>query len=152
MPLVFPRVVADRGNDMSRALSRVGLRSARLGEMWRSYASLAGAEDRKAFVRTMRGVIERGGQTVNALDRLYLAAHLPTLIVWGERDEIIPVRHALAAHEAIPGSRLEILEGVGHFPHVQAPELFVEVLADFLGSTRPGPTEPGRLGDLIQSH
>ena len=151
MPLVFPRVVADAGTTLGRLLSSVGLGSARVGEMWRSYASLAGAEDRKAFVRTIRGVIEPGGQTINALDRLYLAAHIPTLIVWGSHDEIIPVDHAYAAHEAIPGSRLEVLDGVAHFPHAEQPELFIEVLTDFLRTTEPGPTTPGRLHDLIRS-
>jgi len=151
MPVVFPRLVADAGTDVGRFFSRIGLGSARVGELWRSYASLAGAEDRKAFVRTIRGVIEPGGQTVNALDRLYLAAHLPTLIVWGEHDEIIPAAHAHAAHEAIPGSRLEILDGVGHFPQAEAPERFIEVLTDFLGSTRRGPTDRSRLRDLITS-
>jgi pimeloyl-ACP methyl ester carboxylesterase len=152
MPFVFPRFVADRGGDMGKVLSRVGVEAPRLGEMWRAYASLAGAENRKAFVRTIRGVIEPGGQTVSALDRLYLAAHLPTLIVWGDRDDIIPVSHAHAAHEAIPGSRLEILEGVGHFPHAEAPELFLSVLTDFLSTTRRGQTEPTRLRDLLRSH
>lgn len=152
MPLVFPPMVAERGNDLSRTLSRVGLRSARLDEMWRSFSSLAGTEDRKAFVRTIRGVIEPGGQTVNALDRLYLAAHLPTMIVWGDRDEIIPVSHAYAAHGAIPGSRLEILEGIGHFPHAEAPARFVEVLVDFLDATPRGGARPGRLHDLIHAH
>jgi pimeloyl-ACP methyl ester carboxylesterase len=152
MPLVFPRLVADRGDDLNRMLSRAGVRAPRLGEMWRSYASLAGTADRKAFVRTIRGVIEPGGQTVNALDRLYLASHLPTLIVWGERDDIIPVAHAHAAHEAISGSRLQILEGVGHFPHVEAPERFLSVLTEFLESTPPGPAAPGSLSDLIRAH
>ncbi len=152
MPLVFPRVVAERGDDMGRLLKRVGVKAPRLSEMWRSYSSLAGAEDRKAFVRTIRGVIEPGGQVVSALDRLYLAAHIPTLIVWGDRDDIIPVRHAYAAHEAIPGSRLVIIEGVGHFPHAEAPDRFVSVLAEFLDSTRPGPTAPGSLHDLINAH
>ena len=151
MPLVFPRMVADRGDDLGRVLARVGIKLPRIGEMWRSYSSLAGAEDRKAFVRTIRGVIEPGGQTVSALDRLYLASHLPTLIVWGERDGIIPITHAYAAHDAIPGSQLVILEGVGHFPHVEAPDRFIEVLGEFLESTVPGQTRPGRLHDLIRS-
>ena len=76
MPLIFPRLVADGGNEMGRVMKNVGVKTPRLNEMWRSYASLAGTEDRKAFVRTIRGVIEPGGQTINALDRLYLAAHL----------------------------------------------------------------------------
>ena len=149
MPLMFPRLVADRGNDLGRLLGRLGLSAPRLGEMWRSYSSLAGTENRKAFVRTIRGVIEPGGQTVNALDRLYMAAHLPTLIVWGERDDIIPVAHAQAAREAIPGSRLCLLDGVGHFPHAEAPERFLEALTDFLTTTEPGIAAPGGLRELL---
>jgi len=149
MPLLFPRLVADRGNDLGRLFGRLGLSAPRLGEMWRSYSSLAGTENRKAFVRTIRGVIEPGGQTVNALDRLYMAAHLPTLIVWGERDDIIPVAHAHAAHGAVPGSRLCLLDGVGHFPHAEAPERFLEALTDFLATTEPGVAGPGGLRELL---
>ena len=61
----------------------------------------------------------------------------PTLIVWGDRDTIIPVSHARAAHEAISGSRLEIIEGAGHFPHVEEPLRFVELLSEFIDSTQP---------------
>jgi pimeloyl-ACP methyl ester carboxylesterase len=117
--------------------------------MWRAYSSLAGATNRKAFVRTMRGVIEPTGQTVNASDRLYLAAHVPTMIVWGDRDGIIPVAHAHAAHELIPTSRLEILEGVGHFPHVEQPERFAELLVDFLQMTQPASTRHEALRDVL---
>ncbi len=138
MPLVFPRWLAERGDSLGRVMSRRGFEAPRLGEMWRAYSSLAGTENRNAFLRTIRTVIEPGGQSVSALDRLHLAAHLPTLVVWGERDEIIPVAHAHVAHGAIPGSRLELLEGLGHFPHTEAPDRFVAVLADFLASTRPG--------------
>jgi len=149
MPLLFPRLVATAGTDLGRLLGRFGLSAPRVGEMWRSYSSLAGTENRKAFVRTIRGVIEPGGQTVNALDRLYLAAHLPTLIVWGERDDIIPVEHAYVAHQAVPNSRLSVLEGVGHFPHAEAPEQFLEVLTDFLDTTVAGVDVPNRLHDLL---
>lgn len=137
MPLIFPRFVANAGDGVGRILSRFGMRAPRLAEMWRSYASLAGAQNRKAFVRTIRTVIEPGGQTVCALDRLYLAAHLPTLIVWGDRDDIIPVHHAHVAHEAIPGSRLIILDA-GHFPHLEAPEQFLAALTEFLHDTPRG--------------
>jgi pimeloyl-ACP methyl ester carboxylesterase len=82
-------------------------------------------------------VIDPGGQTVSAMDRLYLAAPMPTMILWGDRDDIIPVSHAYAAHEAMPGSRLVIIEGVGHFPQIEAPEQFVGALVDFLDSTAP---------------
>jgi pimeloyl-ACP methyl ester carboxylesterase len=152
MPLIFPRFVADRGEALGKLLFRFGLQSPHLAEMWRAYSSLAGAENRKAFVRTMRGVIEPGGQVVSALDRLYLAAHVPTLIVWGSRDDIIPVRHAMVAHEAIPNSRVAILDDVGHFPHVEAPDRFLDVLTEFLESTTAGQRSPARLHDLLRAH
>ena len=121
-----------------------------MGEMWRAYASLAGAENRAAFVRTMRGVIEPGGQTIDARDRLYLAARVPSLIIWGDQDGIIPVEHAYAAHDAIEHNRLEILEGLGHFPHVEDPERFSEILIDFVDSTEPGAIGPEPLGEILR--
>jgi pimeloyl-ACP methyl ester carboxylesterase len=108
-----------------------------VAELWRSYASLGDDAARQAFLRTLRAVIDRGGQAVSAANRLHLAAELPTLIVWGDADPIIPVEHARAAHEAIPGSRLEVFDGVGHYPHCEAPGRFVEVLVDFIESTVP---------------
>jgi pimeloyl-ACP methyl ester carboxylesterase len=151
MPLVMPKPVIERATELGRFLGRRNVRSAKLGEFWRGYASLAGAENRHAFVKTMRGVIEPGGQTVNASDRLYLAARVPVMIVWGDQDGVIPVAHGIAAHEAIETSRLEILEGIGHFPHVEAPERFVEVLVDFLSSTTPGPDD-ATLRDIMLAH
>lgn len=149
MPLVFPRWLASSGTEVSRFLRRRGMRAPRLGEMWRAYTSLAGAENRTAFVRTIRTVIDPGGQTVSALDRLYLARHLPTLVVWGADDHIIPVDHAHVAHDAIPGSRLEVLPGVGHFPHMEAPEAFLDVLTDFLATTEAAVDGPS-LGDVLR--
>jgi pimeloyl-ACP methyl ester carboxylesterase len=140
MPFAFPKPIVDRATDVGRELGRRNIRSPKLAEMWRAYASLAGAQNRSAFVRTMRGVIEPTGQTVDASDRIYLAAHIPTLIVWGDRDGIIPVEHAYRAHQLIPTSRLEILPGVGHFPHVEAPDRFAAVLLDFMATTRPAAT------------
>jgi len=138
MPLAFPKAVVGASTEVGKFLGRRNIRSARLGELWRAYSSLAGAENRHAFVKTMRGVIEPGGQTVDASDRLYLAARVPIMIVWGDRDGVIPVEHGRSAHEAIEHSRLEILEGVGHFPQVEAPEMFIDVLLDFMVETEPG--------------
>jgi len=141
MPAIFPGFVRDWGDGLFQAINSRGIRLGRIAEMWSAYASLADAENRQAFARTIRSVIDPGGQTVSAMDRLYLAAPMPTLIIWGDRDDIIPVRHAYAAHEALPGSQLVIIEGVGHFPQIEAPEQFVDALGDFLEST-----EPARLG------
>jgi pimeloyl-ACP methyl ester carboxylesterase len=150
MPLVFSRWVADRGTEISRFLGRRGLHSAHLGELWRAYSSLAGTENRAAFVRTIRTVMDTSGQTVSAMDRLYLASHVPTLIVWGALDRIIPVAHAQAAHEAIEGSRLEILDHAGHFPHVEAPERFLEVVLQFLAETPASAGTGPRLEEILR--
>lgn len=141
MPVMFPGFVRDWGDSLLRVVTDRGVRLGRISEMWSAYASLAEAENRGAFARTLRSVIDPGGQTVSAMDRLYLASSMPTLIVWGDRDDIIPVSHAHAAADAIPGCRLVIIEGVGHFPQVEAPERFVAALTDFLATT-----EPARLG------
>lgn len=137
MPLIFPGFVRDWGDGLMRTISDRGIRLGRVAEMWSAYASLAEAENRQAFARTLRSVIDPGGQTVSAMDRLYLASSMPTLIVWGDRDDIIPIAHAQAAHEAIPGSVLVTIEGVGHFPQVESPERFVAALIDFIDSTAP---------------
>jgi pimeloyl-ACP methyl ester carboxylesterase len=141
MPVIFPGFVRDWGDSLLRSINDRGFRLNRITEMWSAYASLAEAENRQAFARTLRSVIDPGGQSVSALDRLYLAASMPTLIIWGDRDDIIPISHAHVAHEAIPGSRLVIIEGVGHFPQVEAPEQFVTALVGFVDTT-----EPARLG------
>ena len=151
MPLAMPKAIIDGATEVGQFLGRRNVRSERLGEFWRAYSSLAGAENRSAFVKTMRGVIEPGGQTVDARDRLYLAARVPVMLVWGDRDGVIPVRHAIEAHELIENSRLEILDGVGHFPHVEEPERFAALLVDFLDSTEPGADAVG-LREAMLAH
>ena len=88
---------------------------------------------------------------MSATDRLYLTSQVPTLIVWGDRDPLIPVSHAVAAHEAMPGSRLVIFENVGHFPHCEEPERFVQVLVDFVASTPPAHLSETHFRTLLQS-
>jgi pimeloyl-ACP methyl ester carboxylesterase len=56
-------------------------------------------------------------------------------VIWGDQDRIIPVEHGRAVHEARPGSRLEVLEGVGHFPHVERPADVVDLIDDFIDTT-----------------
>jgi pimeloyl-ACP methyl ester carboxylesterase len=108
-----------------------------LDELLRSYASLADADRRSAFLATVRSVVGLNGQTVLAGDRLYLAQDLPVLLIWGAEDPIIPVEHARAAHALMPHSTLAVFDGVRHFPHVEAPQRFVTALEDFCASTEP---------------
>jgi len=126
------------GGALAGALARVGLKKGEdLAGVTGGIGSLADAGARGAFVHTARAAIDARGQRVSATDRLYLAADLPTLIVWGERDPIIPVAHGRDAHAAMPGSRLEVFAGAGHFPHRDAPARFVSILEDFVRTTEP---------------
>jgi len=137
-PLFCTPRLRDAGSRVARWLERAGVRSTPARqEIWRSYASLADTESRRAFFRTLREVVDFRGQAVSALGRLHRAAKIPTLILWGARDPFIPVRHAFEAHEAIPGSRLELFEDVGHYPHCEDPERFVSLLLEFIDSTEP---------------
>ena len=97
-------------------------------EAWHDFTSLTNADSRRAFLAMPRSVIDSGGQTVTAHDHLPMEVALPTLIVGGTRDRIIPAWHASTAHQAMPGSRVELFEGAGHFPHLDEPERFAEVL------------------------
>jgi pimeloyl-ACP methyl ester carboxylesterase len=126
------------GAAVGRGLAAVGLRpNPDIAEVARGYASLADPDRRAAFLATLRSVVSRRGQSVAASDRLYLAAGIPVLLMWGARDPIIPVRHGEQAHEAITGSRLEIFDGVGHLPQLEAPGRFVAALEGFLEETEP---------------
>jgi pimeloyl-ACP methyl ester carboxylesterase len=126
------------GSTLARGLAAIGLRpSPDIAEVARGYASLADRDRRVAFLATLRAVVGTGGQRVRAGDRLYLAEDVPVLIIWGARDPIIPAHHGRDAHRAIPGSRLEILDDVGHLPQIEAPGRFVAVLEQFLADTKP---------------
>jgi len=137
LPLVASRWTLDRvetvGRGVGRLLDRVGVRAgADLTEAWRGFASLKEPDNRHAFLASSRAVIDSGGQTVTARPRLRRLATMPTLVVWGARDRIIPVRHAVRAAAEIPDSRLEIFERAGHFPHVDEPDRFLRLLRDFM--------------------
>jgi pimeloyl-ACP methyl ester carboxylesterase len=136
-----------------RLLGRVGLRSGTdLREMWRGYVTLFEADARDAFIHTVRTVVDIGGQRATALNRLYLASQLPTLIVWGDRDPLIPVKHAYAAHEAIHGSRLEVFSSAGHFPYLDSTARFVSTLIDFIRSTQPAKLDAFLLSETVLKH
>ena len=135
---VTAAVGATVGSKLARAFGVVGLRpTPDVAEIARGYASLVDRDRRMAFLATLRGVVDTGGQRVNAEDRLYLAEGMPVLIIWGAHDPIIPVRHAETAHKAIPGSRLEVFENVGHLPQLQVPGRFVTSLERFIAETEP---------------
>ena len=144
LPLLASPRVLDAGRSIGRLFARVGIRAGTdMEELARGHASLEDPEARAAFVNTLRTIVDPLGQRVNASDRLYLAENIPFLLVWGERDSIIPVEHGLSAHALVPSSRLELFEEAGHFPHLDEPQRFLDVLLDFIESTDPADLDPG---------
>jgi pimeloyl-ACP methyl ester carboxylesterase len=135
LPVVAPQPVLKVGNKLGSWLTSAGIRSPRAGEMWNAYSSLSDRQTRQAFLRTLRSVVDYRGQAVSALNKIHLSHGLPTLLIWGEQDRIIPVAHGYAAHEAVPDSRLEVLAGIGHFPHVESPTAVVDIVDDFIATT-----------------
>ena len=124
-----------------RLHERLRLSPAQVVNLRRAGRNLVTPEGRAAFITTLRAVIEPAGQRGSMLEMNYLAAHVPTLIVWSEHDHVIPVRHAHDTHERLPGSRLTLLPGSSHEPHRRHPVQFAEVVADFITSTEPaGPS------------
>lgn len=134
-------------------LGRVGMELGVSGkEVWRSYRDLTETRGRMAFIHTVRSVIDPLGQRVSARDRLYLAQKVPTLIVWGDQDRIIPVDHAYAAHELMPGSDLAIVPGAGHFLPFEKPTEFLSALTTFLDGRAPAHTSEHEYRDLLVGH
>lgn len=107
-----------------------------------AFGSLSDSVRRRAFVLTARNVIDMAGQRVSGLDKLYLSAGVPTLIVWGGRDAIIPAAHGAAAAAVLTGSRFELFEQAGHFPHCDEPARFTQLLLDFIDTTTPASLTP----------
>ncbi len=120
-------------------------------DLIRLFDALPDRTARSAFLRTLRGTVDRQGQVITMLDRCYLAAGMPTLLVWGDRDAVIPFEHGQRIHAAMPGSRLEVFRGAGHFPHHSDPAGFLEVLRHFLTSTPPARYSPEDWRALLRS-
>jgi pimeloyl-ACP methyl ester carboxylesterase len=142
LPFLAATRLLDAGARAGGLLNRLGLSlGTDLEEIARGHSTLSDSATRAAFVHTLRSVVEPGGQRVDASNRLYLAEQLPFLLIWGERDSIIPVSHGHATHERMPNSRLEVFPHSGHFPQLDEPERFLEVLIEFIDSTEPAARE-----------
>ena len=151
LPLIASARLMDAGRVIGRGLERLGLRAGTdIAEMARGHASLSDREARAAFVHTLRTMVDPGGQRVNAMDRLYLAEHLPFLLIWGERDSVIPVEHGYEAHQLVKSSRLEVFPDAGHFPQLDEPQRFLAVLENFMDTTESADMAAEEWRQLLQ--
>jgi pimeloyl-ACP methyl ester carboxylesterase len=128
-----------RGNDTGVYLQAIA----------RALGPLQEPGSRRAFLQTLRSVIDVHGQRVSARDRLYLLGEMPTLIVWGERDRTIPLQHGLEAQHSIPNCRFEALPRAAHFPNLEDPEGLAQVLGDWMATTTPAHIVDSEWHDVI---
>ena len=142
--IVLPIIAGSWVRAAARAIDRVlapvvpaGMRAALVG-----FGSLGDGPTRDAFIHTARSVIDVRGQRVDGRDRLYLAADLPLLVVWGAKDAIIPVQHGLAVGEAVPTARVEVFAQSGHFPHLTEPARLAALLHEWMSSLRDPASQP----------
>lgn len=134
------------------ALARLGHPLGRDAEdLVRVVDALPDATSRSAFLRTLRAVVDWRGQVVTMLDRCYLTAGMPTLLLWGSDDMVVPVGHGRTAHEAMPGSRLEVFEGAGHFPFHTHPDAVLAALRAFLADTEPARWSAAQWRELLRT-
>jgi pimeloyl-ACP methyl ester carboxylesterase len=149
--LVLPVLAAARvqglGDRLLRTWATAHLPTINPGtiEGWRRLGSLADGATRRAFLASSRSVIDVTGQTVSAQAKLATMGAVPTMLVWGRRDRMIPPSHLETARRELPHSRVELLPHSGHFPHLDEPETFNRALLAFLredvpsGDTGAGP-------------
>jgi pimeloyl-ACP methyl ester carboxylesterase len=143
MPTFGTPLVKAGARLVAQALRRLGTDLGRdAEEILKVFDALPDAAARRAILRTLRSGVDWRGQVITMLDRAYLAEGMPTLVIWGAHDAVIPVEHAHLAADVMPGSRIEIFEDAGHFPHHSDPERFVAVVRAFLDDTAPSTFRP----------
>lgn len=96
-------------------------------------------EAKETLLTVARTGVDLMGQNMRLLEPLLCRLpeiEVPTLIIWGAQDPIIPVAHAHIAHQMIRNSQLHIFDRCGHLPQIEKPEEFNQVVLNFLESSR----------------
>jgi pimeloyl-ACP methyl ester carboxylesterase len=117
--------------------TRLALRGARDGITREDIAELSRlnsqAGSARAFARSVRDVIDLRGQRRHFLRRAHeIAALPPMLVLWGDRDRIIPVEQGRAFAARVEGAVFRRFEGCGHYLHNERPAAFVAAVREFL--------------------
>ncbi|MEO6204493.1 MAG: alpha/beta fold hydrolase [Mycobacteriales bacterium] len=152
LPVITSSWVRKAGRQLGSLLGKARVPiSPGLSECLVGFASLSDPATRSAFIHTARSVLDVTGQRVDARDRLYLAADLPLLVVWGAKDAIIPVHHGRDLAASIPGAELEVFDQSGHFPHLTEPGRLARLLAGFVARTAPVHLDPETLTERLHA-
>jgi pimeloyl-ACP methyl ester carboxylesterase len=90
---------------------------------------------RYALRQTAEELVPHDAKTMTAR---YPTIQVPTLLIWGREDRIVPLTVGQRLHEALPMSKLVIIDACGHIPHEESPEKVLSVLQEFLASLKLG--------------
>jgi pimeloyl-ACP methyl ester carboxylesterase len=133
LALVAWRPIVQAGTLLTQTLGRLGVHGTTdLEELGRAYALMAERDSRRAFIHTLRSVVDHGGQRVTALNRIGTVHGIPLLMVWGEQDRVVPARQGMNVHQLMPHVQLKVFKHAGHFPHRDDPLRFVRSIDEFL--------------------
>ncbi len=94
---------------------------------------LAGTRDYYLADGVMKETMKKIGKEEN-LEEILEKIKNPTLILWGRKDDVLPVKDAYRIKEKIKGSKIEILPKAKHSPHQEAPEELAEAIIRFVKS------------------
>ncbi|MCC8928001.1 MULTISPECIES: alpha/beta fold hydrolase [Nocardiaceae] len=140
LPILASDWVRKNAENVIGQLDRWGLPvkpGASMAETWRSFQTVADKGSRGAFLASTRAVVGPRGQTVSAKQHFAKFETMPSLLIWGSKDRMIPASHADNIRREVPNSRVEIFPSAGHFPQLDEPDLFFRILDEFLSSNRP---------------
>lgn len=90
---------------------------------------------RKFFLRILRLIVNIRGAREETLVPIMNNLHKitqPVLIIWGEKDRVLPLKHGYLAKEKLPNARLKIMEGCGHIPFFERSDEFNRHVLEFL--------------------
>jgi pimeloyl-ACP methyl ester carboxylesterase len=79
-----------------------------------------------------RSTLQNSTNTQIKLDKLKLMDSIPTLIIWGVEDKVIPLQHSEFFKKSISNSHVEIIQDAGHAPFTEKPEQVSELIRNFL--------------------
>lgn len=134
LPVLASKTLTDVTDKALELFNKIGLfkLGASASEARKSLATVSDAATRQAFLATARSVINYQGQTVAATPHFAKFQNLQALLVWGAEDAIIPNAHTENARAELPLGRVEIFPRAGHFPHLDYPDRFDRVFAEFM--------------------
>lgn len=138
-PELLDRVEAEPSRDEVRKLLELFFEDKKLvldrgiDEMYRGQTS-PGAD--AALKAVAAAAFNRDGQLINLRSRL-AEVTAPVHLIWGEHDRVLPLHHAWSAASFLPYAWIDVIDGIGHVPQVEAPAATIEVIEQFLGALPP---------------